>query len=79
MKLVQRVSTVVTEDMPVDPEARDLQVAHRLPSALLGPTKHSRMIFGQHVVLLLYTSTHNHELFGSSLCRDCNCMWAMTE
>ena len=26
MRLVQRVSTVVTEDMPVDPEAHDLQV-----------------------------------------------------
>ena len=26
MRLVERVSTVVTEDMPVDPEAHDLQV-----------------------------------------------------
>ncbi len=26
MKLVQRCSVVVTEDMPVDPEAHDLQV-----------------------------------------------------
>ena len=28
MKLVQRACVVVTEDMPVDPDARDLQVSH---------------------------------------------------
>ena len=33
MKLVQRACVVVTEDMPVDPDARDLQVSQ----PLLGP------------------------------------------
>ena len=31
MKLVQRTCVVVTEDMPVDPDARDLQVWQYLP------------------------------------------------
>ena len=37
MGLVQRAAVVVTEDMPVDPEARDLQVGTCNSSAMSGP------------------------------------------
>ncbi len=49
MKLVQRCSVVVTEDMPVDPEAHDLQVCLQV-----WPMSSSRYLFQPALVSVIH-------------------------